>query len=281
MMTKCSFINKEGGMLLSCKRFYHDIKGLTMIEIMVAMTLGLIITSVVFVYYGGVNSNGAFQHEVSKLEADLNAAADMMERDIQNAGCNPSSLAPSSFSTYAVYNSYSGESSIWVQADLDKSGTYSGDSERVLYRLNRSKKCIQRLNYDYDASPQQLPKTAYSILNNVTRFYVTYYEPYNATNCPTCNTPPCPDYTCNGVLYECNMNQKLTDTAYFTSGTVNNNPTTYSSRASQYTLASTTVASRVDLVVLDIDVTTSKNDPDTGNPRTLSIERWILLRNRK
>jgi prepilin-type N-terminal cleavage/methylation domain-containing protein len=276
MMTKGSFIMKEGRMLLSCKRFYHDNRGLTMIEMMVAMALGLIITSVVFVFYGGVNSNGSFQQEVSKLEADLNAAADMMEKDIQNAACNPSPSAPSAFSSSAILYNYSGESSIWVQADLDKNGAYSGDSERVLYRLNRSKKCIQRLNYDYTSSPQQLPRTAYSILDNVERFYVTYYEPYHATYCPMSG-----EYNCNGVLYECRMNNKLTDTAYFTSGTVNNNPTTYSSRASQYTLTNSTIASRVDLVVLNIDVSTSKNDPDTGKPRTISIERWILLRNRK
>ncbi|HEY9159470.1 MAG TPA: prepilin-type N-terminal cleavage/methylation domain-containing protein [Desulfomonilia bacterium] len=265
-------------MILTCKRCCHDIKGLTMIEMMVAMALGLIVTSVVFVYYGGVNSNGAFQHEVSKLEADLNAAADMMEKDIMNAACNPSTAAPSIFSTSAILNTYSGESSIWVQADLDKNGVYSGTDERVLYRWNRSKKCIQRLNYDYTSNPQQLPRAAYSILDNVKRFYVTYYEPYHATYCP--NVLP-PDYGCNGALYECKMNQKLADTTYFTEGTVNNNPTSYSSRTSQYTLASSTIASRVDLVVLNIDVETSRNDPDTGKPRTLSIERWILLRNRK
>jgi prepilin-type N-terminal cleavage/methylation domain-containing protein len=276
-MIKGSFINKEGRMLLSCKRFYQDIRGLTMIEMMVAMALGLIITSVVFVYYGGVNNNGSFQHEVSKLEADLNTAADMMEKDISNAGSNGTPAAPSAFSTYAIYSTYSGESSIWVQADLDRNGVYSGVDERVLYRLNRTKKCIQRLNYDYDASPQLLPRTAYSILDNVKTFYVTYYEPYHATYCPNDGSA----YSCGGVLYECNMNQKLTDTAYFTSGTVNNNPTSYSSRASQYTFASTTIASRVDLVVLDITVSTSKYDPDTGSPRDISIQRWIYLRNRK
>jgi hypothetical protein len=224
-----------------------------------------------------VNSNGAFQHEVSKLEADLNAAADMMEKDIMNAGCNPTPAAPSNFSTYAVYSTYSGESSIWVQADLDKNGVYSGTDERVLYRWNRSKKCIQRLNYDYTSNPQQLPRTAYSILDNVKSFYITYYEPYHATYCPNDGSA----YSCNGILYECNMNQKLADTTYFTSGTVNNNPTSYSSRASQYTFASTTIASRVDLVVLDITVTTSRNDPDKGAPRDISIQKWIYLRNRR
>ncbi len=274
-------------MFLSCKRCCHDIRGLTMIELMVAMALGMIITTVVFVFYGGLNSNGAFQLEMSKLQSDLNAAIDMMEKDIMNAGANPPPscetpgctlpAANTTFTTNAVQNTMSGNSSIRVYADLDGNNVLSGDNEVVLYRWNRTKKCIERLNWDYDASPQLLPRPAYSILDNVTNFNITYYEPYNATFCPNDDSA----YNCNGVLYECNMNQKLTDTAYFTSGTVNNNPTTWNHRTSQYTLASNAVAGRVDLVILDITVETDRIDPETGRKKEITIQKWIELRNRR
>jgi prepilin-type N-terminal cleavage/methylation domain-containing protein len=283
VINKGSFINKEGKMFLSCKRYYHDTRGLTMIELMVALALGLIVTTVVFVYYSGINSNGAFQHEISKLEADLNSAADRMEIDIMNAGANPPP-GYSGFSSYPLSASsttiYSGTNSIFIQADLDKNHAYSGDNERVLYRWNRTKHTIERTYWDYINNV--LPVTPYAILNNVTNFNITYYEPYNTSLvggvqiCPNDNSA----YNCNGILYECNMNQKLADTTYFTSPTVVNDPTTWSHNTSQYRFASTTIAGRVDLVILDITVETSRNDPETGQPKEISLQKWIRLRNR-
>ncbi len=285
MTTKGSFINKEGKMYLSFKRCCYDIRGLTMIELMVAMALGMIITSVVFVFYGGFNSNGAFQLEVSKLQSDLNAAADMMEIDIMNAGSNPPPscetpgctlpAANTTFTTNAINYTYSGNSSIRIYADMDGNNVLSGDNEVVLYRWNRSKKCIERLNWDYNAS--LLPRPAYSILDNVKDFNITYYEPYHATFCPNDESA----YNCNGILYECNMNEKLTDTAYFTPGAVVNNPISYTNRTSQYTLVNSTVARRVDLVILDITVETNRLDPETGRKKEISIQKWIELRNRR
>ena len=66
-----------------------DVRGFTLIEILVAMVIAAIVmTSVYSVYYSQQRSY-IIQEEVAAMHQNLRAAMSIMEREIRMAGCNP------------------------------------------------------------------------------------------------------------------------------------------------------------------------------------------------
>jgi type IV pilus assembly protein PilW len=70
-----------------------DVRGFTLIEILVAMVIAAIVmTSVYSVYYSQQRSY-IIQEEVAAMHQNLRAAMSIMEREIRMAGCNPTGNA--------------------------------------------------------------------------------------------------------------------------------------------------------------------------------------------
>jgi type II secretory pathway component PulJ len=228
------------------KGYYNNIIGFTLVEVMVALVLGLLVTTVVFVFYNTISSSGRSQNEISIIQNDLLAATDMIQTDIMNAGCNEKGV--SAFSGYyAVYYTYSGAGSIRLQMDLDRNGIYSGNDEVVIYRINRTTSILERLYYNYNAQLGIIGWYTQPILKNVTNFDITYWST--------------------------TLNVGITPTADV------KYPSTWTLPASDHTLTSTDAA-KVQAVIVKITVRTDKKDPDTGDYIKRSVERYIKMRNR-
>ncbi len=239
------------------KQYSKYIKGFTLIEILVAMLLGLIVMAAVFFYYNTINSSGISQREITAIQNDLIAVTETMETDLMNAGCNPKTT--SSFSGYnGVYYKYSGPGSIMVNADLDKNGVYSGDNrpasysenERIIYRINKAAQTLERIYYEYNGSTY-IKTVTQPILKNVTNFNITYWS--TALNE---YVTPSSDITYPATL-----------------------PSGWTVPASDNTLTSAEAA-RVKAVVVKITARTDKKDPHTGQYAERSAEKWIDMRNR-
>jgi prepilin-type N-terminal cleavage/methylation domain-containing protein len=245
---------KENTVLSSEKKYSNNNRGFTLVEILVALVLGLLVTAAVFFYYNTINSSGISQREITIVQNDLIAVTESLETDIMNAGCNPKTT--SSFSGYnGVYYKYSGPGSIMVNADLDKNGVYSGDNrpasysenERIIYRINKATQTLERIFYEYDGSTY-IKTITQPILKKVTNFNITYWST--------------------------DLNEHVTPSSSITypaSGWI--------LPASDTTLTSAEAA-KVKAVIIKIIVRTDKKDPQTGEYIERSVEKWIDMRNR-
>lgn len=230
---------------LSGKRLCKNIKGLTLVEVMVAMLLGLIVTTVVFIYNNAISSSGKAQRDIAIIQNEIIAATEIMERDIMNTGCNPKEN--SNFSTYrALYYTYSGPGSMRLQMDMDNDGTYSGDSgELVIYRYNSTTKILERLYYTGSAWAATQP-----ILKNVTAFNLKYWNS---------NTK---QFICSNEV-GCEAFGSTTAYGSYSTATLTSSQATY-----------------VNAVIYQITLRSANKDPDTGEYITRSIEKWVDMRNR-
>ncbi|HEX7124973.1 MAG TPA: PilW family protein [Thermodesulfobacteriota bacterium] len=61
-------------------------KGLTLVELMMAIALSLVIGAVGYVFYATTVTFAATQGRAAAMQADIRVAADMLSRDIRNAG---------------------------------------------------------------------------------------------------------------------------------------------------------------------------------------------------
>ncbi len=65
-------------------------QGLTLIELMVVLVLALLLMATTFLVYQIQHKTGQEQNQVSMMQQDIRAAMEMITRDIQMAGCDPS-----------------------------------------------------------------------------------------------------------------------------------------------------------------------------------------------
>ncbi len=117
-------------------------RGFTLIELMVAMTLGLFVLWVVLKIGIGQNRANAVQQQVVYAQQNVRAAMDLMARDIRGAGYDPKNSGLTPIPSASA-------SSIQVRADLDADGGTGGTSEDVTYGEvvdpdDATKRCLTR-----------------------------------------------------------------------------------------------------------------------------------------
>ncbi len=119
-------------------------RGFTLVELLVAMAMGLVVLGAVLNIFIHQNQTNAVQQEVVYAQQNVRSAMDLMARDIRSAGYDPA-YPPSGLVAVPAATS----TSIQIRADLNGDGDTSDTSEDVTYALlvddtDASRRCLGR-----------------------------------------------------------------------------------------------------------------------------------------
>lgn len=143
-----------------------DIRGFTLVELMVAMVMALIMISATF---GIVNHSSRIyraQERISDSQQDVRAALGLLARDIRIAGYDPLRDAggPIAGIVTATVNTFQ------YTADTNASGTIDqADNERVTYTYNAATQTLSQILYEGTAS-----QSTATVIDKVTAMTFTY-----------------------------------------------------------------------------------------------------------
>lgn len=189
-------IEKEISMDLSGRQ-----KGFTLVELMIAMAIGLVVLGAVFSVFILQNKTFSNQEELVALQQNIRGGMDMVAREIGMAGYDPTGLNTDN----TTANDFSGipvsSSQLQLQADLDGSGSIDTTSqENAIYTYDSTNKKITR-NIGGGAQP---------FLENIEAFTFAYLDGSGNTTTVAANVRqiriaitgrtanPDPNYSSNG-----------------------------------------------------------------------------------
>lgn len=127
-------------------------QGLTLVELMIVMVLSIVLMSAVYVAYQAQYKTGRLQEHVATMQQDLRAGFMIMEKDIRNAGCDPTYL-----NITTLLAGSTGLHALAVQWDSSGVGT---NVEKIVYYLNGT----------------NLMRNDDVLLQNVTSFGISYWD---------------------------------------------------------------------------------------------------------
>jgi prepilin-type N-terminal cleavage/methylation domain-containing protein len=123
-----------GGFDMTPENFRKDNRGFTLVELLIAMALGLVVLGAVLKVFVSQNRTNAAQQEVAYAQQNVRAAMDLMAREIRSAGYDPEDNGFEGIKT-ATSNS------IRILSNLtgdDEPGDPDEDNEDVTYTVNGS-----------------------------------------------------------------------------------------------------------------------------------------------
>lgn len=103
-------------------------RGFTLVEILIAMLIGGIITAAVTTTFVGHQKYYMAQEQITEMVQGVRAAMDMISREIRMAGYSPTGAAFDGI----TYN----PAQIQIRADLDGNGDTTGPNENIIYSHN-------------------------------------------------------------------------------------------------------------------------------------------------
>lgn len=117
--------------------------GFTLIELMIAMAVGLVLLTAVYSVFILQNKELSKQEQIAVMQDNARIAMDMMTREIMMAGYGPSTLARCVGTTAATNEPCVGitaanASSISFATDLNATGVLGGPNEYITYDLYTS-----------------------------------------------------------------------------------------------------------------------------------------------
>lgn len=110
-------------------------RGFSLVELLIAMAVGLVVLGVAFSIFTVQNKSLNNQEQLVELQQSVRAAMDMMSREVRMAGYNP---ARATFDAVTFDTSQ-----LEVRADLDGSAGINGD-EDIIYAYDSVNKIITR-----------------------------------------------------------------------------------------------------------------------------------------
>lgn len=131
-------------MIMNCRKFSP--KGFTLIELMIAMVVGLVLLAAVYSVFNLQNKELSKQEQIAVMQDNAKMAMEMMTREIMMAGYGATSSLPRCVGTTTATNTpcvgitAANANTISFSADLDNSGsiTSSGSNENITYDLYTS-----------------------------------------------------------------------------------------------------------------------------------------------
>jgi type IV pilus assembly protein PilW len=108
-------------------------RGLTLIELLVAMMMGLIVLAAVLQLFASQNRTSAVQQEVAYAQQNVRAAMDLMVREIRNAGYDPEDngfdvIKTAASDSIRILSNISGDDEAGDPDDANEDVTYTIDN---------------------------------------------------------------------------------------------------------------------------------------------------------
>lgn len=164
------------------KHMLNDDKGVTLVELMIAMVLSLLLMSAAYMAFNAQHKSSLYQQEVSAMQQDIRAAMDIIARDIREAGLDPTHEVPNHpdrIEGIVVERTVSGFTTtvsdnrqIYLVKDLDGNGAINGSHEAVHIDYALTANSTITRSEVLTGSDQELAR-------NVRRFNITYLDENN------------------------------------------------------------------------------------------------------
>jgi len=141
----------------------HKTQAFTLIELMIAMALGMIVMASVATTFTSQTRTYSAQEQINQMEQNARGALDIMSREIKMAGYNPAAGTVTGVVTYT-------STALTIQADLNGDGSISpnsADNEQIAYAYDSANKNITR---------QVGSGTAETLAENINGLTFTYYQ---------------------------------------------------------------------------------------------------------
>jgi type IV pilus assembly protein PilW len=125
-------------------RFPRGEGGFSLVELLIAMTVGLVILGGVYSVFILQNKTFSTQEDVLEMQQNVRAGMDMMTREIGLAGYDPRRVNSDS----STSNNFNGvtvsTSQLQIRADLNGDGAITSGEENIIYAYDATNKQITR-----------------------------------------------------------------------------------------------------------------------------------------
>jgi type IV pilus assembly protein PilW len=155
-------------MFLRQDRKARNDRGYTLMELMVAISIGMIVMASVATTFTSQTRAYSAQEQINQMEQNARGALDIMSRELKMAGYKPNGGSVTGVVSYS-------SSSLTIQADLNADGAVStsgSDNEQIAYAYDSTNKKITR---------QVGTAAAATLAENISAFTFTYYQSSGTT----------------------------------------------------------------------------------------------------
>lgn len=114
----------------SAIRITHQVdRGFTLVELMIALALGLVLLSSMYGVFETQNRSYTIQDQVAEMQQNVRTGMDMMIRDIRMAGYDPTRSAGAGIVSVST-------GTIYITMDLNRDGTLDDSGEHLAYDMD-------------------------------------------------------------------------------------------------------------------------------------------------
>jgi type IV pilus assembly protein PilW len=155
-------------MYLRQDRKARNDRGYTLMELMVAIAIGMIVMASVATTFTSQTRAYSAQEQINQMEQNARGALDIMSREIKMAGYKPNGGSVTGVVSYT-------STSLTIQADLNADAAVStsgSDNEQIAYAYDSANKKITR---------QVGIAAAATLAENISGFTFTYYQSSGTT----------------------------------------------------------------------------------------------------
>jgi type IV pilus assembly protein PilW len=143
-------------------RFFRDVGGFTLIELMVSMAIGLAVLAAIAGTFTAQTRQNTAEEQIGQMQQNVRGALDLMIREIQMAGYKPAGGSFNGIQTSTA-------TTLRIKLDLDSSGVETdGTTDDISYSFDSSTGLITRTLNN--------PGSSATLADNVTAFSFTYLD---------------------------------------------------------------------------------------------------------
>ena len=143
-------------------RFYRDVAGFTLVELMVSMAIGLAVLAAIAGTFTAQTRQNSAEEQIGQMQQNVRGALDLMMREIQMAGYKPAGGSFNGIETSTA-------TTLRIKLDLDSSGVATdGTTDDISFSFDSSTRLITRTLNNTGSSA--------TLADNVTAFSFTYLD---------------------------------------------------------------------------------------------------------
>ena len=143
-------------------RFFRDVGGFTLVELMVSMAIGLAVLAAIAGTFTAQTRQNSAEEQIGQMQQNVRGALDLMIREIQMAGYKPAGGSFNGIQTSTA-------TTLRIKLDLDSSGVETdGTTDDISYSFDSSTGLITRTLNNTSSGA--------TLADNVTAFSFTYLD---------------------------------------------------------------------------------------------------------